>query len=81
MLRHELKGAGYSKAEVREHYLAGGLGGRSKASYEKRMGNISHVMVGLGHATIPGYKPLENVGSRVRQRLVQIVEDLDVPEI
>ena len=63
MLEKELDGAPYVKAETRERFLAGALSGRSKRSFEERMGNISHVRRELGLPWIAGYKPKAHVGS------------------
>ncbi len=45
------------------------------------MGNVSHVMSTLGHATIPGYKPQEHVGTGISERLIEIISRHEVPRV
>ncbi len=70
MLTSELAGSSYVKAHIRERYLAGPLDGRTKRSFEERMGNISAVRLKMGLPIIAGYKPKEHVGD-VRARQIQ----------
>lgn len=56
MLRMELSGADYVKAEHRRR-LSPRLNGRSDGSIEFKHQNISAVMLGLGEPRIKGYKP------------------------
>jgi hypothetical protein len=59
MLRLELLGQNYSKAEHR-NALRPRLSGRSDASVEFKHANVSAVLVGLGLPYIEGYKPRGN---------------------
>jgi hypothetical protein len=82
MLKAELRGASYSKAEHRRHLLAH-LRARSEQSVEFKHANISAVLIELGFPFISGYKPRSNyqgmlydvVSDRLGQRtdLVQLV--------
>jgi 5-methylcytosine-specific restriction protein A len=68
MVGLELADQPYVKARIRERYLAGPLQGRTKRSFEERMGNISSVRQGMGLPVIRGYKPKDHVGDvRLRQ--------------
>ena len=71
MLRAELAGEPYSKAE-HNRSLQPLLDGRSKSSVEFKHQNISAVLVGLGMPYIDGYKPARNYQRAV---LPQAVED------
>lgn len=62
MLRQELLGQSYSKAEHRRRLLAR-LRGRSMGSVEFKHQNISAVLVQLGFPYIDGYKPRGNFQS------------------
>ena len=59
MLRAELAGEPYSKAE-HNRALQPLLDGRSKSSVEFKHQNISAVLVGMGLPYIDGYKPARN---------------------
>jgi hypothetical protein len=60
MLRLEINGQPYRKADFRREMLEGPLAARSKGSYEFKMSNISSVMFDLRKQWIRGYKPLPN---------------------
>ena len=45
------------------------------ASIERRFANISHVMILLGEETVDGYKPLSNVGARVKVEIEALIRD------
>lgn len=49
--------------------LAGPLSGRSKSSIERRLSNISYVMMSMGEEIVDGYKPLSNVGAKVKAQI------------
>jgi hypothetical protein len=59
MLRYELLGQAYNKAEHRRALLRK-LSGRSEAAVELKHQNISAVLQDLGYFWIPGYKPRSN---------------------
>ena len=71
MLRAELAGEPYSKAE-HNRALQPLLDGRSKSSIEFKHQNISAVLVGMGLPYIDGYKPARNYQKTV---LPQAVDD------
>jgi hypothetical protein len=60
MLRAELAGEPYSKAE-HNRALRPKLNDRSKPSIEYKHRNISAVLIGLGQPYIDGYKPARNI--------------------
>lgn len=59
MLRHELRGRKYNKAEYRRA-LMGHLSNRSEGSIELKHQNISAVLIEMGMPYIDGYKPRSN---------------------
>src|SRR5262249_7451133 len=59
MLRAELAGAAYSKADHRRKLLPA-LGGRSEPSVEFKRRNVSAVLVGMGLPYVAGYRPARN---------------------
>lgn len=65
MLGLERRGTPYRKSEFRARALGGALAQRSAGSFERRMGNISHLRLQAGLDWIEGYKPYGNVGRRV----------------
>jgi 5-methylcytosine-specific restriction protein A len=74
MLAAELEGTRYVKADVRRRYLEGPLKGRSKRSFEERMGNISAVRAEMGLPIIVGYKPKEHVGASRAAQLRSLID-------
>ncbi len=66
MFYKELSNQTYSKSEIRDKYLQNELIKRTKASFELRMCNISSCLKDSGYKHISGYKPLNNVGTRIR---------------
>ncbi len=78
MLRDEISGKPYNKAEMNRQLRAESLRNRTKGSVEFRMQNISAVLRGLNRRWISGYKPAANVGSEVTSRIVASLERLDV---
>ena len=75
MLRFEMQGVPYVKARIRERYLSGPLHGRSKRSFEERMGNISAVRRDMGLQTISGYKPKEHVGQTRTSQIKALIRN------
>jgi hypothetical protein len=73
MLRAELSGIDYSKAEHRRTLLAQLRPGRTAASVEFKHSNVSAVMLELGLPYIKGYKPRGNyqeaLATEIRRRL------------
>lgn len=79
MLDDERHGRKYSKADVNRTLREGPLSTRTKGSIEYRMENISAVLHNLGRPFIEGYKPHQNLGARVEQRILGILRDLGYP--
>ena len=71
MLKQEQNGKPYSKADVNQSLREGALSGRTKASIEYRMQNISAVLEGIG---VQGYLPAQNVGENVKARIRKALE-------
>ncbi|QCX28487.1 DUF3883 domain-containing protein [Nocardioides jishulii] len=72
MLRHELDGRAYSKAEHRrelKRHLT-----RSDGSIEYKFQNISAVLMEMGGVPIPGYKPAVNVQNLLREVVAERYE-------
>jgi len=78
MLRLELKGELYSKAEVNRQLRDGPLAGRTKASVEFRMQNISAALYELKMPHIAGYLPARNIGSAVKEKMVELLQLNDI---
>ena len=66
MLRLEIEGASYNKAE-RRRALRRLLDGRSEAAIERKHQNISAVLIESGFPSIDGYKPLGNYQELLRE--------------
>lgn len=73
MLRLELTGELYNKAEVNRQLRDGPLAGRTKASVEFRMQNISAALYELKMPYIAGYLPARNIGSAVKEKMVELL--------
>lgn len=73
MLHAELGGEAYSKAEVNRHLREGPLEGRTKASIEFRMQNISAALYELRMPRISGYLPARNIGSAVKEKMITLL--------
>ncbi|MVN87610.1 HNH endonuclease [Deinococcus sp. HMF7620] len=80
MLRLEQRGEAYSKAEHRRKLLEGVLLGRTAASVEFRMQNISAVLLSIGQPYLKGYAPARNVGAKVIAQILEFLAELD-PEL
>ncbi len=64
-----------NKAELRRHTVGHELLGRSEGSYERRMQNISAVVVELGMPYVEGYVPLRNIG-KPRDQIISLINEL-----
>lgn len=73
MLRAELNGQSYSKAEVNRQLRTGALVTRTKGSIEFRMQNISAALYELKMPWIAGYLPAKNIGSTVKEKMVALL--------
>jgi 5-methylcytosine-specific restriction protein A len=78
MLRSELKGEPYNKAEVNRQLRDGPLAGRTKASVEFRMQNISAALYELKMPYIAGYLPARNIGTAVKEKMVALLQLHDI---
>jgi 5-methylcytosine-specific restriction protein A len=78
MLRSELKGEPYNKAEVNRQLRDGLLTGRTKASVEFRMQNISAALYELRMPYIAGYLPARNIGSAVKEKMIALLRQTDI---
>jgi 5-methylcytosine-specific restriction protein A len=76
MLRCQKQGRPYNKAEINRRLRETGapLEGRTKASIEYRMQNISDVLQEEGSQFVLGYAPASNVGDRIRRRILQLLK-------
>ena len=74
MLRLELEGTKYVKAQFNRDLRANELAARNKGSVERRMQNISAVMQELKLPFIRGYLPIGNVGARVKPIIISAIE-------
>jgi 5-methylcytosine-specific restriction protein A len=73
MLYAELSGEAYSKADVNRQLREGPLAGRTKASIEFRMQNISAALYELKMPRIAGYLPARNIGSSVKEKMIALL--------
>jgi len=78
MLRSELKGEAYNKAQVNRELRKSLLVGRTKASVEFRMQNISAALYELKMPYIAGYLPARNIGSSVKEKMVELLKQNDI---
>ena len=79
MLKFELSGQSYSKAEHRRALMQK-LNGRTEGSVELKHQNISGVLQDFGHFWIPGYKPRSNYQGMLAEEVAAWIEanpDLD----
>lgn len=74
MLRLELSGDSYSKAEINRQLREGPLATRTKASVEFRMQNISAALYELKMPWITGYLPARNIGSAVKEKMIALLK-------
>jgi 5-methylcytosine-specific restriction protein A len=74
MLRKELTGARYVKAHFNKALRENELSSRTKGSVERRMQNISAIMMSLKLPFISGYAPLVQVGSNVSPVVIAAIE-------
>lgn len=77
MLRSEENSQPYNKAEINRCLREPGaaLEGRTKASVEYRMQNISAVLRGEKMPIVKGYAPAANVGDHIRTRVLRILKE------
>ena len=73
MLRAELNGEPYNKAEINRQLRAGPLHARSGGSIEFRMRNISAALYELNMPWIAGYLPANNIGSAAKEKVVELL--------
>lgn len=73
MLHAELDGRPYNKAEVNRQLREGHLSARTKGSIEFRMQNISAALYELKMPWIGGYLPAKNIGSSVKEKLIELL--------
>lgn len=73
MLYAELNGFANNKAAVNRELRAGPLAGRTKASIEFRMQNISAALYELKMPYIAGYLPARNIGSSVKEKMIALL--------
>ena len=76
MLDCEKKGKHYNKSAANKSLREGVLSKRTRGSVEYRMENISATLAELCLPWIEGYKPHGNVGSKVKKRIVTILDEL-----
>lgn len=77
MLGHQERGEAYSKSGFRRALIKGRLKGRSEASIEFRMRNISAVLDQHGRSILRGYLPAANVGEKVSDVIWSIIREMD----
>jgi hypothetical protein len=74
----ESSGQPYSKAQIRREALAGALAGRTAASFEYRMRNISAVLKASGQSWVKGYAPASNVGDETSNRIKALMSESSI---
>lgn len=77
MLKYEKNKTPYVKVEINRQ-LQAKLPNRNHKSIEYRWQNISAVLNNNDLFFIPGFKPANNVGSNVRERIWKIIKELDL---
>jgi hypothetical protein len=73
MLHYDKVGIRYVKSEINQELRNTVLKNRTKASIEYRMQNISSVLQEHEMNFIDGYKPANNVGANVRERIWKLI--------
>ncbi len=81
MLRKELAGAPYNKAQENRALRDGLLNARKESAIEFRMQNISATLFDMRMPRILGYLPAKNVGSRVKERIKLALEMHDLEDL
>lgn len=76
MMHYEKNGTPYVKSEINKELRYDSLKNRTKASIEYRMQNISSVLQEHKLDYLNGYKPANNVGANVKERIWKIVAHL-----
>jgi 5-methylcytosine-specific restriction protein A len=77
MLKLELKGEKFKKSEFNRNIRNSGVD-RTKGSIEYRMENISAVFDSIGLPIIKGYLPAKNIGKKVTNEIIQILNEVDI---
>lgn len=78
MLRSELQGDRYNKAEVNRRLREGPLAARTEKSVGYRMQNISALLDELGMPYVSGFSPARNIGSAVKKKLTELMRRSDI---
>jgi 5-methylcytosine-specific restriction protein A len=78
MLRLELNGEKFNKAQINRELRDGPLAGRSEGSVEFRMRNISAALYELKMPYITGYLPAPNIGSAMKEKMVELLRHNDI---
>ena len=81
MLRQELSGAAYNKADTNRRLREGKLSGRNKSSIELRMQNISAVLFEMRIPHLTGYLPAMNIGTGVAKRLKAALMEAGIDDL
>jgi len=71
MLELELTGQKFNKAHENRELRASALSSRTEGSVERRMQNISSVLMTMDRNPIKGYMPAKNVGSKTMEPLIR----------
>lgn len=71
MLELELAGQKFNKAHENRVLRASALSSRTEGSVERRMQNISSVLMTMDRNPIKGYMPAKNVGSKTMEPLIR----------
>jgi len=75
MAKQQEDGIGFTKKQVYQELAA--RFGRTAKAFEYRMQNISAVLDELNLPWIPGLKPAKNVGTDMKAKLIQYVQDTE----
>ena len=78
MLRLELNGVKFNKAQINRQLRDGPLTKRSDASVEYRMRNISAALYELKMPYVTGYLPAPNIGSATKEKMVELLRQNDI---
>jgi len=77
MLNKQLKEEKYSKTEYIQNIINSGVN-RNNNSVRRRMYNISAIFEDIGLPIVKGYLPLRNIEERVKNEIIQIINDTNV---
>lgn len=78
MLRLELNGVKFNKAQINRQLRDGPLAKRSEGSVEFRMRNISAALYELKMPYFTGYLPAPNIGSTMKEKMVGLLRRHDI---